>query len=145
MCLSYHAQWVWFLVNISLQLLIGYVHNYLELWDALTWKPVAYYGCFKEDGIEDMLSSAWHSDGAQFVTTHNGGLIAFWSIDNHSQPLKVMKPYGKETVEFNLLPFCTHRLQASNYSVSINFRPMYLGHYAGLQFIEKSKILTTTL
>ena len=56
---------------------------------------MAYYGCFKEDGIEDMLSSAWHSDGIQFVTTHSDGTIAFWSIDNQTQPVKIKKPYGR--------------------------------------------------
>lgn len=75
-------------------MLIGYVHNYFELWDALSWKPISYYGCYKEDGVEDMLSSSWHSGGNQFVTAHSDGSILFWSVDNHSQPLKVQKPYG---------------------------------------------------
>lgn len=82
---------LWF----SIQLLIGYVHNYLELWDALTWKPIAYYGAYKEEGMEDILASSWSSGGNQFVTTHNDGAIAFWSIDNYSQPLKIKRPYGK--------------------------------------------------
>lgn len=77
------------------QLLIGYVHNYLELWDALTWKPIAYYGAYKEEGMEDILSSTWSSEGSQFVTAHNDGSIAFWSVDNYSSPMKIKKPYGK--------------------------------------------------
>ena len=70
------------------------MHNYLELWDALTWKPIAYYGAYKEEGIGDILSSTWHSDGNQFVTVHDGGSIAFWNLDNNSCPYKVQKPYG---------------------------------------------------
>ena len=31
----------------SLQLLIGYEHNYLELWDALAWKPLSIFGPMK--------------------------------------------------------------------------------------------------
>ena len=31
----------------SFQLLIGYEHNYLELWDALAWKPLSIFGPMK--------------------------------------------------------------------------------------------------
>ena len=41
-----------------------------------------------------MLINAKKTDGTQFVTTHSDGSIAFWSIDNCSQPVKIKKPYG---------------------------------------------------
>ena len=31
---------------ISVQLLVGYERNYLELWDAVTWKPLKIFGPF---------------------------------------------------------------------------------------------------
>ena len=34
----------------SHQLLIGYEHNYLELWDALSWKPLSIFGPMKVTG-----------------------------------------------------------------------------------------------
>lgn len=81
---------------LLIQLLIGYVHNYLELWDALTWRPITFYGCYKEDGVEDMMSVTWHPAGNQFVSAHSDGSLAFWNVDKYSQPVKVQKPYGKQ-------------------------------------------------
>ena len=70
------------------------VHNYLELWDALSWKPISYYGAYKGEDVEDILSATWQSAGSQFVTAHNNGAIAFWAVENTASPLKVQKPYG---------------------------------------------------
>ena len=82
------------------QLLIAYEHNYLELWDALTWKPKAIFGPFKEeDNLGPLLTSCWHSGGTQFLTTHQSGAIAFWSLDNTTKPVNITRFHGE--------PLCT--------------------------------------
>ena len=49
------------------QLLIGYEHSYLELWDGLTWKPISVFGPFKVERNCRCLVSAWLCDvNAQF-------------------------------------------------------------------------------
>ena len=83
-------------LSLSLsQLLIAYEHNYLELWDALTWKPQSIFGPFNEDGIGDLLTSCWHSGGSQFLTTHQSGAIAFWNPDEPARPVKVTHLHGE--------------------------------------------------
>ena len=79
------------------QLLIAYEHNYLELWDALTWKPKAIFGPFKEDNLGDLLTSCWHTAGTQFLTTHHSGAIALWSLDNQAKPINVTKFHGESS------------------------------------------------
>jgi len=68
------------------QLLIGYEHNYLELWDALSWKPLSIFGPMKKDDAGDLRSVCWHSNGQQFVTSHQDGSIAFWNVGEPSAP-----------------------------------------------------------
>ena len=48
----------------SHQLLIGYEHNYLELWDALSWKPLSIFGPMKvigayENSCNDIILLLW--------------------------------------------------------------------------------------
>jgi WD40 repeat protein len=89
--------------HIHTQLLIAYEHNYLELWDALTWKPKAIFGPFKEDDLGDLLTCCWHTTGTQFLTTHHSGAISLWSLDNQAKPINVTRFHGKR----GLLCVCT--------------------------------------
>ena len=77
----------------------------MELWDALSWKPIKYFGVYKEEGAGDLLAVGWHAGGTGFVTTHAEGVLLFWDSDQ-SQPLKAVKPHGRYLFEvkcyFNL-------------------------------------------
>ena len=77
------------------QLLIGYEHNYLELWDALTWKPIAIYGPIKgEEEMGDILATCWHSSGTQFLTSHQTGEISFWNLSEKERPFMIKRLHG---------------------------------------------------
>ena len=56
---------------------------------------MAYYGVYKDEGLDDIITSCWHPEGKQFVTTHTDGTIAMWSVDNHERPVKMRKPFGE--------------------------------------------------
>lgn len=66
----------------------------MELWDALTWKPIKYFGVHKDEEIGDLLAVSWHSEGTQFVTTHKEGSFMFWDVGGQSKPLRITKPHG---------------------------------------------------
>ncbi len=75
----------------------------MELWDALSWKPIKYFGAYKSDEIGNLLATSWHSEGTQFVTTHGDGSFLFWNVADPLQPFKTMKPHGKAiAARFNL-------------------------------------------
>ncbi|KAL5473173.1 hypothetical protein EMCRGX_G027621 [Ephydatia muelleri] len=80
------------------ELLIGYEHNYLELWDAVSWKPLKILGPFLEE-VGDLKSACWHSDGLQFVTGHADGSTCVWSVDNAARPTQVKKFYEERCQE----------------------------------------------
>lgn len=86
----------------SRQLLIGYEHNYLELWDALTWKPISIYGPIKED-MGDILATTWHSSGTQFLTSHQTGEISFWNLSEKDRPFMIRRLYGESLLVWSTL------------------------------------------
>lgn len=67
----------------------------MELWNALTWKPITLFGPFKENDVGDLLTMCWHSSGEQFITTHKDGTIAFWNLNETSKPFKLQRVHGK--------------------------------------------------
>ena len=91
------------------QLLIGYDHNYLELWDALTWKPISIYGPIKgEEEMGDILATCWHSSGTQFLTSHQTGEISFWNLSEKERPFMIKRLHGGWTS--SMLPWLSSML-----------------------------------
>jgi lethal(2) giant larvae protein len=66
------------------QLLIGYEHNYFELWDAMTWKPLSIFGPLKDAG--DLKDLCWHANGHQFLTCHSNGQLFMWNSQSPDSP-----------------------------------------------------------
>lgn len=106
-------------LSLHAQLLIGYEHNYLELWDALTWKPIAIYGPLKGDETGDILATCWHSSGTRFLTSHQTGEINFWNLSERERPYMVKRLHGGWSISVAMVT--VHALHVSySYGVRIN-------------------------
>lgn len=55
------------------QLLIGYEHNYLEIWDSMTWKPLSIYGPMKASVPSILVVYSW-IPGLQYTLVNVSGL-----------------------------------------------------------------------
>ncbi|CAH8871463.1 unnamed protein product [Trichobilharzia szidati] len=73
----------------SNKILIGYSSGFLVLWDLKTKQADAR---FKH--TDSLYSMAWHWDGKSFLTSHNHGLIATWSIRQPQRPVSIICPHA---------------------------------------------------
>nr|CAH8871152.1 unnamed protein product [Trichobilharzia regenti] len=73
----------------SNKILIGYSSGFLVLWDLKTKQADAR---FKH--TDSLYSMAWHWDGKSFLTSHNHGLIATWSIRQPQRPMSIICPHA---------------------------------------------------
>ncbi|CAH8647548.1 unnamed protein product [Heterobilharzia americana] len=71
----------------SSKILIGYSSGFLVLWDLKTKQADAR---FKH--TDSLYSMSWHWDGKSFLTSHNYGLIATWSIRQPQRPVSIICP-----------------------------------------------------
>ncbi|KAF5403307.1 hypothetical protein PHET_03020 [Paragonimus heterotremus] len=81
----------------SSKLLIGYSSGFLVLWDLRTKSAEAR---FKYS--ENLNGFCWHWEGKQFMTCHNFGLLATWSLRQPQRPTAICCPHaGTEAVPDN--------------------------------------------